>query len=78
MRVAVHRAVEDLLVEMAGDALTIPVVAFDQIYSFDTKELVKAIDRPEQMSAEDFEPASYDLLRRVMQLGDNAGDTDVM
>jgi AcrR family transcriptional regulator len=27
VRVAVHRAVEDLLVEMAGDALTIPVVA---------------------------------------------------
>jgi AcrR family transcriptional regulator len=27
VRAAVHRAVEDLLVEMAGDALTIPVVA---------------------------------------------------
>jgi AcrR family transcriptional regulator len=27
VRVAVHRAVEELLVEMAGDALTIPVVA---------------------------------------------------
>ncbi|MFI6584350.1 hypothetical protein [Embleya sp. NPDC050493] len=58
------------------NGLTIPVVTFDQIFSFDTGELVKAIERPEQMSAEDFEPASHDLLRRVMQLGDNAGDTD--
>ncbi|MFD5436475.1 hypothetical protein ACFWJ4_30550 [Kitasatospora sp. NPDC127067] len=58
------------------NGLTIPVVDFDQIYSFNGEELVRAIDRPEQMTAEQFEPASYDLLRRVMQLGDNAGNTD--
>ncbi|MFI5973100.1 hypothetical protein [Streptomyces sp. NPDC051452] len=58
------------------NGLTVPVVTFDQIYSFDTEELVRAIERPEGMTAEQFEPACYDLLRQVMQLGDNAGDTD--
>ncbi|MCX5211457.1 hypothetical protein OG689_19550 [Kitasatospora sp. NBC_00240] len=58
------------------NGLTLPVVGVDQIYSFDSGDLVRAIERPERISAEQFEPASHELLRRIMQLGDNAGDTD--
>ncbi|MFB7614064.1 hypothetical protein [Kitasatospora sp. NPDC056181] len=58
------------------NGLTLPVVSFDQIYSFDTEELVAAIDRPAGMADDLFVTSSRELLHRVMQLGDNAGDTD--
>lgn len=58
------------------NGLTLPMVAFDQIYSFDSRELIAAIDRPDNLSADRFESASQELLRRVIQIGDNAGDSD--
>jgi hypothetical protein len=58
------------------NGLTLPIVDFDQIYSFDTTELLGAIERPPELDAERFAAASAELLRRVLQLGDNAGDTD--
>ena len=58
------------------NGLTLPVVGFDQIYSFDSRELIASIDRPESLPADRFEPASQELLRRVIQIGDNAGDSD--
>ena len=58
------------------NGLTLPVVAFDQIYSFDGEELVRALKRPAKIEAEQFERSSLSLLHRLMQLGDNAGDTD--
>ncbi|WP_199881689.1 hypothetical protein [Streptomyces sp. CB03911] len=56
--------------------LTLPVVAYDQIYSFDGEELVRALKRPAKTDAAEFARSSRDLLRRIMQMGDNAGDTD--
>ncbi|MFC5661518.1 hypothetical protein ACFP3U_00825 [Kitasatospora misakiensis] len=58
------------------NGLTIPVVSFEQIYSFTSDELVASIGRPPGMSDERFESSSRELLRSVMQLADNAGDTD--
>jgi PatG Domain len=58
------------------NGLMIPIVAFDQIYSFDRDALIKAIPRPEKVTAEEFEPAAGELFDRIMQMADNAGATD--
>lgn len=58
------------------NGLTVPIVIFDQIYSFDTHALIRSIPRPEQMAAEQFEPAAEELFFRTMQMADNAGATD--
>lgn len=58
------------------NGMMVPIVVFDQIYSFDTESLIKAIPRPETFAAEQFEPAAEELFNRVMQLTDNAGATD--
>ena len=58
------------------NGLMIPIVAFDQIYSFDRDTLIKAIPKPEKMTAEKFRSAAGELFDRIMQLTDNAGATD--
>jgi cyclic patellamide precursor peptide PatG len=58
------------------NGLMVPIVAFDQIYSFSRDALVKAIPKPEKMSAKQFAPAADDLFCRIMQMTDNAGATD--
>jgi hypothetical protein len=60
----------------ACNGLMLPIVVFDQLYSFDIDALVKSIPRPEKMEAEQFEPAAEELLSRIMQMADNAGSTD--
>lgn len=58
------------------NGLMVPIVVFDQIYSFDDDTLIKAIPRPENIAAEDFETAAEELFHRIMQMTDNAGATD--
>ena len=58
------------------NGLMIPIVAFDQIYSFDRGALIKAIPKPEKITAAQFAPAAEELFNRIMQLTDNAGATD--
>jgi hypothetical protein len=58
------------------NGMMIPIVAFDQIYSFDREALIKAIPRPEKISAKDFAPAAEELFDRLMQMADNAGAAD--
>lgn len=58
------------------NGLMIPVVAFNQIYSFDRDTLIKAIPRPESVAAEEFEPMAGELFDRIMFVADNAGATD--
>jgi hypothetical protein len=58
------------------NGLTVPIVAFDQIYSFDRDALIKAIPRPKKTAAQKFAPAAEELFDRIMQLTDNAGATD--
>jgi hypothetical protein len=54
----------------------VPVVMFDQIYSFDREALVKAIPKPDKTSAKEFAPAAEELFDRIMQMADNAGAAD--
>ena len=58
------------------NGLMIPIIAFDQIYSFDRDALIKAIPKPEKTTAAQFGPAAEELFNRIMQLTDNAGATD--
>jgi PatG C-terminal len=58
------------------NGLMVPVVAFDQIYSFDRAALLKAIPKPDKTTAAQFGPAAEELFSRIMQLTDNAGATD--
>lgn len=58
------------------NGLMIPIVAFDQIYSFDTDALLGALPRPENVSEEEFRPRAQELYNRIVQVTDNAGATD--
>jgi len=58
------------------NGLMLPIVWFDQIYSFDRGDFIKALPRPEKASAEQFEATAAEVLDRVMQMTDNAGATD--
>jgi hypothetical protein len=58
------------------NGLMVPLVAFDQIYSFDIDALIQGIPRPAQMTPEQFTPAAEEVFMRIMQLADNAGATD--
>ena len=58
------------------NGLMVPIVAFDQIYSFDRDALIKAIPKPEKTTAAQFGPAAEELFNRIMQVTDNAGATD--
>ncbi|HJT93222.1 MAG TPA: hypothetical protein VJ777_15015 [Mycobacterium sp.] len=61
---------------VACNGLVVPVVIFDQLYSFDVDTLVRSIPKPDKISREKFEPTAEELLSRIMQLADNAGATD--
>jgi len=58
------------------NGLMVPIVVFDQIYSFDRDALIKSIPKPDKMSAKDFAPAAAEMFDRIMQMADNAGDSD--
>jgi hypothetical protein len=58
------------------NGLQIPIVIFDQIYSFDRDALIKAIPRPAKITAKEFGPAAEELFDRIMLAADNAGATD--
>jgi hypothetical protein len=74
----------DLSVGMRGplappeicNGLIVPIVAFDQLYSFDRDSLIASIPQPEQIPAERFREAAAEVFDRIMQLTDNAGATD--
>jgi hypothetical protein len=57
------------------NGLMIPIVIFEQIYTFSRDTLIEAIPRPEKMKAEEFGPAARELFDRIMQMTDNAGAT---
>lgn len=60
----------------ACNGLMVPMAVFDQIYSFDRNTLIKAIPKPDKITAEKFKPMASELFDRVMQMADNAGATD--
>jgi hypothetical protein len=61
------------------NGLLVPIVIFDQIYSFDRDTLIKAIPRPDAIAAKQekqFRSAAGELFDRLNQMADNAGATD--
>jgi hypothetical protein len=58
------------------NGLMLPIVMFDQVYSFTREELVRSIPRPGKKTEEEFGPAAKAVLEAVMQMADNAGATD--
>jgi len=74
----------DLVVGMRGplappemcNGLLVPIVAFDQLYTFDRASLIGSIPRPERVTAERFREAAGEVFDRIMQMTDNAGATD--
>lgn len=58
------------------NGLMVPIVVFDQVYSFDRDSLIKAIPKPKETSAKEFGPAAEELFDRIMLMTDNAGATD--
>jgi hypothetical protein len=58
------------------NGLMVPIVVFDQIYSFDRHALIMAIPKPEKTPDAQFGPAAEELFNRIMLLTDNAGATD--
>jgi hypothetical protein len=74
----------DLVVGMRGplappemcNGLLVPIVGFDQLYSFDRDSLIASIPRPDAIPAERFADAAAEVFDRIMQMTDNAGATD--
>jgi len=58
------------------NGLVVPIVLFDQIYSFDNTTFLTAIPRPDDLDEETFRSAASELLGRIGQLADNSGATD--
>ncbi|HKQ74787.1 MAG TPA: hypothetical protein VJ810_13930 [Blastocatellia bacterium] len=58
------------------NGLTLPIVFFDQIYSFDRDTLIKAIPKPEKVKPDQFAHTAEEVFNRIIQLADNAGATD--
>jgi hypothetical protein len=58
------------------NGLMIPIVAFDQIYSFDRDALIKALPAPKGPKTKDYGNAAAEVFDRIMLMADNAGSTD--
>jgi PatG C-terminal len=58
------------------NGLVVPIVVFDQLYSFDRDSLIASIPRPDTVPAERFPEAAGEVFDRIMQVADNAGATD--
>jgi PatG Domain len=60
----------------ACSGLAVPVVIFDQVYSFDVDALISELPRPESVPADQFGPIAEELYGRIVQMADNSGATD--
>jgi hypothetical protein len=58
------------------NGLVVPIVVFDQLYSFDRDSLIASIPRPDTVPVERFAEAAAEVFDRIMQVTDNAGATD--
>ena len=58
------------------NGLTVPIVAFEQIYSFDVHSLIESIPRPENAETDQFKAVAEEVFSRVIQMADNAGSMD--
>ena len=54
----------------------IPIVAVDQIYSFDINDLMKSIQRRKGASEDQFKKTFYATFKHIIQIADNVGGID--
>jgi hypothetical protein len=57
------------------NGLMVPIVIFDQIYTFDRDSLLKSIPKPKEGDSK-FMKAAGEMFDRIMQQSDNAGSAD--
>ncbi|MET8830444.1 hypothetical protein ABZX40_33715 [Streptomyces sp. NPDC004610] len=55
--------------------LALPVLEFQQLYSFDRPSLFTAIEKPDGMSAKRFRSTADEVLTKILQITENAGAT---
>ncbi|MFF0413667.1 hypothetical protein ACFYUY_24925 [Kitasatospora sp. NPDC004745] len=60
----------------ACNGLAVPVVAFDQIYSFDRRTLLGSLPVPDGQDEDRYRSTAEEVLDLVLQLSDNAGAAD--
>jgi hypothetical protein len=58
------------------NGLILPIITFEQIYSFDVNTLMKALPKTEKSMGENYITNSEGELYRIMQMADNFGATD--
>lgn len=58
------------------NGLMVPIVFFDQFYTYTEEAIIKSIPRPEKIPAKEFEVAARELFERLIGMTDNAGATD--
>jgi hypothetical protein len=58
------------------NGLMVPIVLFDQLYSFDRDTLIQSIPLPEDTPEEEFRATAGEVFDRTMLMTDNAGATD--
>jgi hypothetical protein len=74
----------DIVIGMRGpiappelcNGLMLPIVVFDQIYSFDRNTLISSIPRSEATDEAQFTQTCDEVFDRIMQMADNSGATD--
>lgn len=84
IRPAPNPADVDVVIGMRGpiappemcNGLMVPIIAVSQMYSFDMGSLIKALPRPEKMAEKEFKATAEEVFMRIMQMADNAGNTD--
>jgi PatG Domain len=60
----------------ACNGLSVPIVVFDQLYSFDVDALINALPKPEDVTADQFGPIAEEIFTRIVEIADNSGATD--
>jgi len=58
------------------NGLTVPIVAFSQIYSFDRGSFIESVPVPKGKDAEDYRTAVRSTFSGILRVADNAGASD--
>jgi hypothetical protein len=58
------------------NGLSLPILIFDQLYSFDRESLLSSIPVPHDVKPEEFSASAAEVLDRILSATDNAGSTD--
>ena len=58
------------------NGLMLPILAFDQLYSFDRDSFLQSIPRPDDIPEDEFKVMAAEIFDRIMLVTDNAGAAD--